>query len=162
MNRLNREEAKQIFIKTIDYGVTLLGISTRNNNCILELRVFVPDENDPLYKDNSLGVHTPRELMMKFYQSYYSININYIADDIIQKMGGDPDKLSEEEHENFAEFCIDNSADIMQIAIRRDRRNPSDFEKKLTRQWAFETYTGLSYSRNIDKFKDMMKEKYKN
>lgn len=65
MELLKRQEAKDTFIRCIDSGCIYTNNEITDNMQTMTLYIYVPEEDDPVYKQNPLGVKTPRELLLK-------------------------------------------------------------------------------------------------
>ena len=161
MELLKRQEAKDTFIKCIDCGCIYTDNEITDNMQTMTLHIYVPEEDDPIYKENPLGVKTPRELLLKMYQAYWSVGINYITADLLKKFDPNIDEqgMSDDEFKTAANIILDQSRGIFQIKVVRDRNRPSNYDKsaEYTRKWAFEMVTGVYFTTGLINLMNLVK-----
>lgn len=161
MKLLKRQEAKDTFLKCIDCGCIYTNNKITDNMQTMTLYIYVPEEDDPVYKENPLGVKTPRELLLKLYQAYWSVAINHITADLLKKFDhkiNDQD-MSDDEFKTAANIILDQSRGIFQIKVVRDRNRPSNYDKsaEYTRKWAFEMVTGVYFTTGLSNLMNLVK-----
>lgn len=161
MELLKRQEAKDTFIKCIDCGCIYTNNKITDNMQTMTLYIYVPEEDDPVYKQNPLGVKTPRELLLKLYQAYWSVAINHITADLLKKF--DPNineqDMSDDDFATAANMILDQSRGMFQIKIIRDRNRPFNYDKsaEYTRKWAFEMITGVYFVSGLSNLMNLVK-----
>ena len=161
MELLKKQEAKDTFIKCIDCGCIYMNNEITDNMRTMTLHIYVPEEDDPIYKENPLGVKTPRELLLKLYQAYWSVGINHITADLLKKFDPNINEqgMSDDEFKTAANIILDQSRGIFQIKVVRDRNRPSNYDKsaEYTRKWAFEMVTGVYFNTGLSNLMNLVK-----
>ena len=161
MELLKRQEAKDTFIKCIDCGCIYTDNEITDNMQTMTLYIYVPEEDDPVYKQNPLGVKTPRELLLKLYQAYWSVAINHITADLLRRHAPNikEQDISDDDFATAANMILDKSCRMFQIKVIRDRNKPFDYEEnaEYTRKWAFEMVTGVYFNTGLNNLMNLVK-----